>query len=632
MNLTAKLKEYQKEGIEFLLNNGTSIPYHSILGDDMGLGKTAQSIVAAEKSGAKKVLVICPSAVKINWMREFFKWSNFTKVFIAGRVGKIAAKDCIIDRDAEVVIINYDLCIMPKIKKQLTEMTFDVGIMDECHYLMNKTSGRTKAILARGGIIWSCKYKWALSGTFMKNRNRDCFALLRALTPHVLGKYRDYRAYAEYFCGGHMGSFGYEDTASTHTQELGQLLSSVMLRRTRAEVLAELPPLVEQNIYLEKTPAIEAVLRREDEFSEDDLAAILNFQMRGETATYRKELAMAKLPQVVEYAKEILSNVDKVTIFAYHRDLIRGLEDKLSDYGVEVVMGGLSPEQKQEKVDNFVNDANSRVFIGQIQAAGTGVDGLQLICSDVIFAEMDWVPGTIDQARARCHRMGQQSSVHIHYLVVADSLEEKMMNVLRHKRYNIQSVMKQVEKVVTTKGEKEMTIEESLSRIASALEKIAELPAAKTAPSQEETLTVTAPAEPKKTKKSKKAAAAPVNNEVAEVTKEVVTQAVEQAQPTLLDEATAVNQVMETPVAPTKVEEPAAPAKTLDDVVKQCVAEAQKLAAKIGADVATVYINEVTAQVTGMEGARLSNCNLSQAECVLDAIISKLNENSMGEI
>jgi SNF2 family DNA or RNA helicase len=91
-----KLKKYQQEGRDFLTNNGTLIPYHSILGDDMGLGKTAQAIKAAEKVGAKRLLVICPSSVKVNWMRELMEWSGYSDIFIAGRRGKISAKNCVI--------------------------------------------------------------------------------------------------------------------------------------------------------------------------------------------------------------------------------------------------------------------------------------------------------------------------------------------------------------------------------------------------------------------------------------------------------------------------------------------------------------------------------------------------------
>lgn len=615
------LKSYQRSGIEFLKNNQTSIPYHAILGDDMGLGKTAQSIVAAEEVNAQKILVICPSTVKINWQREIIKWSKYRNIFIAGKIGKVCAKDCIIDRNAEVVIVNYDLCIMPNIKRQLCSMKFDVCIVDEAHYLINKSSGRTKAILARDGIIWSAKYKWCLTGTFMKNRNRDCYAILRSLFPHVLGKYKEYRDYAKYFCGGRMGAFGFEDSFSTHTDELGRMIKPIMLRRTKADVLSELPDLMEQNIYLEHTPEIDRVINEESEFSPEDIAKLLNFEELGKTATYRKDLAMAKLPQVVSYVKDLLDTVNKITIFAYHRDFIAELQNKLLAYGVEVVVGGLSAEQKQYAVDTFVNDPNTRIFIGQIQAAGTGLDGLQLVCSEVVFAEIDWVPGTIDQARARCHRMGQKNKVHIHYLTVADSLEEKMINTLTRKRKDIASVMSEIEvKVEEDKKRKEkrpMSIEQSLERIATALEDLVAyqeeggLRQACAAPTVEPTVEEEPKAEKPKKSKAKKQPTytEEVATKVMESVVENVTPPAPMPTPTPVMEAVGVK------------------AKTADELRVECIAAAEKLRNKVGAEATTVYINGITAQITGVPGSKLKDCDAEQLEAVLDAIESKVNEN-----
>lgn len=630
--MKSKIKSYQRLGIEFLKNNKTEIPYHSILGDDMGLGKTAQSIVAAEEVEAKKILIICPSTVKINWQREIIKWSKYRDIFIAGKIGKVCAKDCIIDRNAEVVIVNYDLCIMPKIKRQLCSMQFDVCIVDEVHYLINQRSGRTKAILARDGIIWSAKYKWCLTGTFMKNRNRDCYAVLRSLFPHVLGEYKDYGKYAKYFCGGRMGAFGYEDNLSTHTEQLGQMIKPIILRRTKADVLAELPEVLEQNIYLEHTPEIERVINEESEFTPEDISKLLNFEVLGKTATYRKDLAMAKLPQVITYVKELLANVGKVTIFAYHRDFIAELQNKLSAYGVEVVVGGLSAEQKQHAVDNFVNDPNTKIFIGQIQAAGTGLDGLQLVCSEVVFAEIDWVPGTIDQARARCHRMGQKNNVHIHYLTVADSLEEKMINTLTRKRKDIASVMKQIEVKVDEKRKEKrpMSIEQSLERIATALEDLVAFnkelckpvslreeysaplqpiePTAEKDPNLIEDYPVTLEEKPKLPKDKKKKKPSYVE--------EVATKVMENV----------ISQVQEPTHVPT-IEEMGVKTKSADELRVDCIAAAEKLRNKVGAESTTVYINGITAQITGVPGSKLKDCNAEQLEAVLEAIEAKVAEN-----
>ena len=469
-----KLKRYQIEGINFLTRTTGELPYHSILGDDMGLGKTAQAICAASKVGAKKILVVCPSSVKINWMREFYKWSDYKNIFIVGSKGSTPAKSVQIDKDAEVVIVNYDLLAIPTINIQIKRMTFDVGIMDECHYLMSPSSKRTKALITVNGLIWRCKYKWCLSGTFLRNRNRDAYAILRSLFPHRLGIYKDYEMYAAYFCGGHMGAFGYNDSASTHTEELGKMIAPIMLRRTRTDVLKELPPVREANIFLDHDAGIKKVVDSEENFTVDEINAFRQFEQLGKTASYRKELAMAKETQVIGYIKEALNNNDKLVVFAYHRELIQNLSDELyNKYNVEnvVLWGGLTDTEKQKRIDEFVNNPETKVFIGQIQAAGTGVDGLQKVCSSVIFAELDWTPANMDQAKGRIYRMGQKNNVYIQYLIVPNSLEESMFNAINNKRKNINNVMKQIETTVQEETEETersncMTLEENIKRIA----------------------------------------------------------------------------------------------------------------------------------------------------------------------
>lgn len=419
-----------------------------------------------------------------------------------------------------------------------------------------------------------------------------------------------------------------------------------MMRRTKSEVLSELPEVLEQNLYLEITPEIQQALAIEDELTDEEKESILNFENLGQTATYRKDLAMAKIPQALLAIEDTLNNVEKLVIFAYHRDFIDTLADKLDDYGVEVVKGGLSAEEKQNRVDNFVNNKDVRVFIGQIEAAGTGIDGLQFVCSNVIFAEIDWVPGTLDQAKARCHRIGQKNQVHIQYLIVPDSLEEAMLNTLKYKKYNIKSVMRQIERVVV-KEEKEnnMTLEATLERIADALEKQVEISTklleggnAQAATCEE----IHAPAEKAKSKSRSKAKAEPTpQQQVAEQTvNEVVQTAVENvnaaapaAPQTTVAEQMVAPEAPAQPVQPAAPAAPAAPKLTLGEVVNKAKLAAGQLMSKIGQLPATTFVNEITAQITGKEGAKLADCNVDQAGAVLEAIEAKLAElNSVGGI
>lgn len=478
-----KLYPYQEYGINWLMSNGSPIPKHSLLGDDMGLGKTAQMVIAAERLEAERILVLCPATIKINWMREFLKWTKYEKIFIVQSGLKHAVDK--IPQDAQVVIVNYDMIIKPRIKKQILAMKFKVGIMDECQYLQSLTSQRTKAVLGGSGVIWTCEYKWAATGTFMPNRPKNIYPLTRSLAPYVIEPYLDYVDFAYRYCAAFMGGFGLDDNGCSNAAELGDRLKGFMLRRLKEEVLSQLPDKTLQYVYLEKTPKIERVLELEAELSEDERNAIIEFQNLGNQARIRHELALAKMDQCVAHIKEQMSTLNKVVIGFYHKKVLEYLKEQLSRYGLCVVTGGMTGDQKQSEVDEFVNNPDKKIFLGQIQAAGVGVDGLQLVCSDLIFVETSWVPGDIDQFIDRLRRIGQKSNVHVQFLTVPDSIEEDIIQSELTKRKNIKSVMSRVENIVTEKvvetsnkeeeKEKIMSLENEVSRVANALETIAEL-------------------------------------------------------------------------------------------------------------------------------------------------------------
>lgn len=623
-----KLKRYQIEGINFLTRTTGELPYHSILGDDMGLGKTAQAICAASKVGAKKILVVCPSSVKINWMREFYKWSDYKNIFIVGSQGSTPAKNVQIDKNAEVIIVNYDLLAIPTINIQIKRMTFDVGIMDECHYLMSPSSKRTKALITVNGLIWRCKYKWCLSGTFLRNRNRDAYAILRSLFPHRLGIYKDYEMYAAYFCGGHMGAFGYNDSASTHTEELGKMIAPIMLRRTRTDVLKELPPVREANIFLDHDAGIKKVVDSEENFTVDEINAFRQFEQLGKTASYRKELAMAKETQVIGYIKEALNNNDKLVVFAYHRELIQNLSDELyNKYNVEnvVLWGGLTDTEKQKRIDEFVNNPETKVFIGQIQAAGTGVDGLQKVCSSVIFAELDWTPANMDQAKGRIYRMGQKNNVYIQYLIVPNSLEESMFNAINNKRKNINNVMKQIETTVQEETEETersncMTLEENIKRIADSLEKLVELEIQKNLGDA-----LVGNPEPKPAKEEKPSSAkqkATKGIKIKSADKEVMEAVAER----LIATGEAKTKEIEESVAKAEAMVPAISEEEAERLRSECKKYAEELRALVGPQLTTQYINNITAEVTGNHNARLATCTGEQLLTVLEEIQRRVED------
>lgn len=465
-----QLKDFQKTGVKFMTSQKTAL-----LADDMGLGKTVQAATVIKELKCKRALVLTLATLKFNWERELKSWiRNDLKCQV---VLHVADK---IDKTADVIICNYDLVIYKEIRKQLRDLDYDVVILDEAHVLSNSDAKRTKAVYdTQFGIIRGAKRAYLLTGTPVRNRPKDFFIMLKVFAPHCIEPYTSYEAYAQRYCGAYYDSYGaLNDKGASNIDELAEKIKPFMLRRTKDEVLKELPPLIEKTIPLELTPEIEHVLNNEQELYENANEFSENSDL-GIQATTRRLLGLAKLPQVTDYLRNLLLTQQKVVVFAYHREVIDKIRKDLKGYGVRVVAGGLTPRLKQMEVDLFVSDPNSHIFVGQYTAAGFGVDGLQKVASHVVFAEIDWVPGNIDQARDRIRRIGQTNPVVAHYLVVPDTLEDNMLQSVIKKKKVIEKLISTNENIVSNmkkeKEKKDMTIEENLERIANSLEKLVEV-------------------------------------------------------------------------------------------------------------------------------------------------------------
>lgn len=454
-----QFKDFQNIGIDFLAERK-----RALLADDMGLGKTIQAAGVIRRVRPKKVLILTLASLKINWLRELQEWVNYDYKYQI-----IYKTKDIIDNEAQIIILNYDLIIYPEIIKQLRDIDFDILILDEAHNLSNMEAKRTKKVLSNDGVVRNSKRIYALTGTPVRNRPKDFYVLLKVLAPEVIHPFLAYDEYAKRYCGGFYDSYGVlNDKGASNIEELNERLSPFMLRRTKEEVLTELPPVIEKIIPLEQTPEILSVLAEEENLLEEVNEFSPNSEL-GIQATIRRQLGEAKLSQVFEYIENLLQTEEKVVVFAYHRGVMNAIRKRFAGYSVRCIRGGMNTKLKQMEVDLFVKDPNSRLFVGQINAAGFGVDGLQKVSNNVVFAEIDWVPGNLDQARDRLWRMGQSRTVVAHYLVVPDTLEDNMLKSVISKGKVITRLLSNTE---NRKGEKIMTIENSLERIATSLEAI----------------------------------------------------------------------------------------------------------------------------------------------------------------
>lgn len=419
-----ELRDFQCLGVEFALRSK-----NTILADDMGLGKTIEAIVVANIIDARNVLIICPATVKYNWVREWRKWSIRPDLKLS-----ISSGDYWGGSDSDVVVINYD--ILGRHTKELHSRIWDLVIVDESHYIKNHTAQRTKAVLSV-----RAERKLLLTGTPILNRPIELWTQLLCIGAV---KPDSYMKYARRFCNAHQirvgGKMIWNLNGASNLETLqDNIYKKCILRRTKAEVLKELPPKRRQVIELSGGGGGYRQAHRVRRLVEKELAClpekyridIANLEAQAldfvDMALARHALALEKVPAVVEFLRDALENSDKIVCFAHHREVIRQIADKFPNHCV-VLTGGMNAGEKQAAVDSFQTDPEIRLFIGNIQAAGVGIT--LTAASHVVFAELDWVPGNITQAEDRCHRIGQEDSVLVQHLVLDGSLDATMAQMI----------------------------------------------------------------------------------------------------------------------------------------------------------------------------------------------------------
>ena len=418
---------YQRAGIAFGMNRDAVL-----IGDEMGLGKTIQAIGIMNCMDKPLTLVVCPASLRLNWKREIEKWSTEpTQIQVINGKKPIdpRAQDWIMSHRTNVVIVNYDVLSAHKILRQVD---WDLIICDEAHYIKNPKAARTKATIA---LAKTAKKKVFLTGTPIPNRPIEAWTILNTLDPNT---FRSWKYYAKRYCAGFQGSFGWDVSGSSNLDELQSTLrSTIMVRRLKQEVLTELPAKRRQVVVLPANGAAKAVAAENAAY--EAAAAKLEpgedvpFEAMSEV---RHEVAMAKIPYVIEHLKDALEDGKPVVCFAHHRAVIEAIAEAFDNVatvtdGPCMVTGRTSMRDRDQAVIDF-QAGKAQLFIGNIQAAGVGLT--LTASSTVIFAELDWVPGNVTQAEDRCHRIGQDSSVLVQHLVFDKSLDSRLVRTIIKKQ------------------------------------------------------------------------------------------------------------------------------------------------------------------------------------------------------
>jgi SWI/SNF-related matrix-associated actin-dependent regulator 1 of chromatin subfamily A len=420
--------EHQKEAIEKLVRNKKFI-----LADDMGLGKTTSTIIAALETGAKKVLIVCPASLKINWQREIANYSDRTVYIAEGKK---------FSDEHDFVIVNYDILknfhdTKDKEKSEIMKINFDLVIMDEAHMISNPQAQRTKIA---NDIASKSNRVWLLSGTPMTSRPMNYYNLLNLVDSPVA---MNWMAYAKRYCNGFQFSVGkrkvWNVTGASNLEELRERTSTHILRRLKEDVL-DLPEKIITPVYLRlKSKDYEELMGEYfnwyDQNPEESSSLTIQFS---KLMKVRKVIAQEKINNTIELAENIIEQGKKVIIFTNFTDTLNQIYNHFGKSAV-YLDGSCSKFHRQNAVDEFQTNDKIKVFVGNLKAAGVGITLTS--AEAVIMNDLSFVPAEHSQAEDRSHRIGQKNSTSVYYPLFENSIEGAIYDILNRKKKIISTVM-----------------------------------------------------------------------------------------------------------------------------------------------------------------------------------------------
>lgn len=435
---------YQRAELDYLLaRNG------GLCAAQPGLGKTPISLAFCNEVEAHRVLVIVPASLRLQWKNKIEEWSTIPNVRVSVMLN---VKDGI-HPTAHYQVISYNAATNPAILRAISKYRWQVLICDEAHAMKTPDAIRTRAILgnAKGmfvhgedsegkklelpAISRACQRTLLLTGTPILNRPAESFTFFRHLDWEAIGfvsfdKYKERYNRLAVIKTIHGKRHNLEST-SLESELQNRLRAHIMARHEKIEVLPQLKPPRFEVVQLVPTGAVKAALAEEGllGLDIDEIRTRSNIQVDGHIAEVRRMMGVALAPQVAEYAFDWLESHEgeKLLIFAWHIEVLDILERELSRFGTMRIDGSVSAANRQKRVDEFVENPKTRVSIMNMQSGGTGIDGLQKVCSHCFIAEVDWVPAQNEQAVSRLDRIGQTDLVTAEMFVAPGSISEKIL-------------------------------------------------------------------------------------------------------------------------------------------------------------------------------------------------------------
>jgi SNF2 family DNA or RNA helicase len=476
--INTNLFPYQQEGIRFAFEAGRSLN-----ADEMGLGKTIQAIgvcrMFRKERGIEKALIICPTSLKYQWQSEIKRFTDEDAFVIEG-APHIRKKQY--EQNDFYKIVSYHT--VTNDIKEIEAQDFDMIILDEAQRIKN---WKTKIAQAVKKI--HTPYCLVLTGTPLENKIEELYSIMQFVDPYKLGPYYHFLDY--YQIKNNTGKV----TGYQHLDEIGVLLKDTLKRRRKSEVLMQLPDRMDKNLFVPMTEkqmdlhiefqdAVARLVhkwRRQGFLIEKDrqkLLINLNQMRMSCDSTYLFDQTTrydTKIGELMDILDEYFDgNQEKAVIFSQWERMTRIIGQELDAVGIEYqyLHGGIPSKDRKALFDTFNQSATCRVFL----STDAGSTGLNLQAASLIInMDIPWNPAVLEQRIARIHRMGQKHSVSVINFVSRNTIEHRMLGILKFKTSLAQGILDQGESAIFLSDSKfnsfmkdveQMTVQEEESAVA----------------------------------------------------------------------------------------------------------------------------------------------------------------------
>lgn len=440
--LLKKPRNYQMDYLYYAVNHGNHIN-----GSSVGTGKSLCSVLYAEMLDLFPCMVVCPASVKSGWLREW-KETNPDR-----RVSVISTSSPPEDFEADVIVINYDI-LGKRVTKEngktsleirldgMKKKSFSLVIADEIHFLKNRKSIRSKSFKKLAHKVPSVI---GLTGTLIMNRPAELLNILMLIEriKEIAPDDQYHHYFFERYCNMKETNFGMDISGASNIKELNRLLKECCyFQVSKRDALKELPPISENVVECEitnkrayKKADSDLLQFIEDKFKDQekvDKAARAEFLVKLSTL---KQLSLeGKIKAIKKWVEEWLeaNEEEKLLVFASQSAILTKIAEEFKE-GL-LITGSTTTKKRDEILQKFTLEKNKRVLFANIGCLGTGVDGLQKVCSNMAILELPPRPSDLVQVIGRLERSGQENPVTIQYLLSPETIDQDLWEMLKGKK------------------------------------------------------------------------------------------------------------------------------------------------------------------------------------------------------